>query len=369
MNVNLWKTSARRAPKSLSGSPAALPGGDLLPAGAVGGEAPSAVPATPSTVAAAGSGLTSPGAGSDVAAHYSSAPNEVASGTPTGPGARAPERPNDEGAGHRPTVAAAAPPTPRKCRLDSGSLIEARSDESGVRVPGSASGEAKDPAGPADNATARAVVGAPSNYLDFIADLEDALATAEATRPPREFAPDTEERVDWLLRKLFEDQERAARIRAAAEARCAEIDGRMRYLASKYAAPLAEFVESELPKARRGAKSIRLSEGIVGFRDEKGGPRVEDVRAVERWAEAHDDPTAPRFGEWAYRVDKDRVLAHVLATGESVPGVEIREPKRLLYAQSDLRDPRGKKAMKTIQITRLAAEALVAPPADEPEEE
>jgi hypothetical protein len=266
------------------------------------------------------------------------------------------------GIGHAPAVA------PEKCRSDSGSLVEARSDESGDRNPGSASGEAKDPAGPAESAAERSVVGAPSSYLAFVADLEDALAAAEATRPPREFAPDTEERVDWLLRKLFEDQERASRIRAAAEARCAEIEGRMRYLAAKYATPLADYVEGMIAGKPR-KKSIRLSEGLVGFRDEKGGPRVVDLADATRWAEAQDDPTAPRFGAWRYVADKDALIAHVEATGESVPGVEIRAPKRLLYAQSDLRDARGKKAMRTIQITRLAAEALVAPPADEPEEE
>jgi hypothetical protein len=242
----------------------------------------------------------------------------VDSGTPTGPDARAPERPTNEGAGHRPTVGAAAPPS--------------------------------------------------ESYLAFVSDLEEALERAEATRPPREFAPDTEERVDWLLRKLFEDQERASRIRAAAEARCAEIEGRMRYLAAKYATPLADYVEGMIAGKPR-KKSIRLSEGLVGFRDEKGGPRVFDLADATRWAEAQDDPTAPRFGAWRYVADKDALIAHVEATGESVPGVEIRAPKRLLYAQSDLRDARGKKAMRTIQITRLAAEALVAPPADEPEEE
>lgn len=359
--MNLWKTSPRRAPKSLSGSPAALPGGDLLPAGAVGGAAPSAVPAPPLTPdrAEVRNDPSSVGhhGGRALALATDTTTSDRAEGAlrpsaaTTGPGI-VPERPNDEGAGHRPTVAAAAPPT-----------AAPSPGPSSEGAPAVTTARARWSDGPAG-------VGAPvASYLDFVADLEDALAAAETARPPREFAPDTEERVDWLLRKLFEDQERAARIRAAAEARCAEIEGRMRYLASKYAVPLAEYLEGELPKARKGAKSIRLSEGIVGFRDEKGGPRVEDVREVERWAEAHDDPTAPRFGEWAYRVDKDRVLAHVLATGESVPGVEIREPRRLLYAQSDLRDARGKKAMKTVQITRLAAEALVAPPADEPEEE
>lgn len=363
MNVNLWTAPrARRAPVtgpkaapasdsssgvavagptlSLSGPPADSPGGALLPAGAVGGEVPSAVPAT--YTASSSASMPAAGPSSQRAADDAA--------TTTGPGI-VPERPNDEGAGHRPTVAAAAPP--------SAAPSPGPSSEGAPAVTTARARWSDGPAG----------VGAPTeSYLAFVADLEEALELAEATRPPREFAPDTEERVDWLLRKLFEDQERVSRIRAAADARAAEIEGRMRYLAAKYATPLADYVEGMIAGKPR-KKSIRLSEGLVGFRDEKGGPRVTDLADATRWAEAQDDPTAPRFGAWRYVVDKDALLAHVDKTGESVPGVEIRAPKRLLYAQSDLRDARGKKAMKTIQITRLAAEALVAPPADEPEEE
>lgn len=124
MNVNLWTAPrARRAPVtgpkaapasdsssgvavagptlSLSGPPADSPGGALLPAGAVGGEVPSAVPAT--YTASSSASMPAAGPSSQRAADDAA--------TTTGPGARAPERPVDEGAGHRPTVAAAAPPT------------------------------------------------------------------------------------------------------------------------------------------------------------------------------------------------------------------------------------------------------------------
>jgi len=236
--------------------------------------------------------------------------------------------------------------------------------------PGPAAVAAPGPVPAHDGARAEgAGPGAITSYRDLVDDLEEALAGAERVAPPRQFSPDTEERVDWLLRKLFEDQERINRIQAAADMRIAEVEGGMLYLASRYAEPLAEFLEGALRHARRGAKSVRLSEGLLGFRSEKGGPRVTDKAEATRWAEAHDDPTAPRFGEWVYVADPKKLVAHVVNTAEPIPGVEIREPRRLLYAQSDLRDGRGKKCMRTIQITRLATKALGAPEADEPEEE
>lgn len=226
---------------------------------------------------------------------------------------------------------------------------------------------------------AGALVPAPSTYISLLAQLEEALAQAEAEveddrRLERiAFVPNTPEKVAWLMRLLFELQEQGARILATAEARLRAIEASQKRLGAHYAAPLLDHLRIQLLYARGGSKerkSVRLEEGVLGRRKVKGtgGVQLVDVDAAAAHAEATDDPIAPRLGAWVTRYDLDRAryLARAAAlfdqAGELLPGCSFVPEAEILYVKSDL------PGMKQIPLARVSVGGQIAARAPQEEE-
>lgn len=234
-----------------------------------------------------------------------------------------------------------------------------------AEAPGAATPRAASPVPPREGAK-------PDTYLELLGALEQALAQVEAEEAAdRElarvaFVPDTPEKVAWLMRLLFELQERAARILAAAEARVRAIEHDLRRLGRAYAAPLREHLRRELAqvRGRRNPKSVRLDEGTLGTRAVAGtgGLQITDAATARAHAETTDDPTAPALGAWVtrYALDERRYLARAAeafaATGELLPGVSWVAAAEVLYVHSDLRDARGKRVMKQLPLARIVTD-------------
>lgn len=240
---------------------------------------------------------------------------------------------------------------------------------SAVAAPGATTAPSAAPA----STPAREGAGAkPDTYLELLAALEQALAQVEAEQAAdRElarvaFVPDTPEKVAWLMRLLFELQERAARILAAAEARVRALEYDIRRLGYAYAAPLREHLRRELAqvRGRRNPKSVRLEEGTLGTRAVAGtgGLQITDPATARAHAETTDDPTAPALGEWVtrYALDERRYLARAAeafsATAELLPGVSWVAAAEVLYVHSDLRDARGNRVMKQLPLARIVTD-------------
>lgn len=211
----------------------------------------------------------------------------------------------------------------------------------------------------------------PSSYVDFLGELEAAFAEVVAVREAeqREQLGQalSDERAHWLARRFLELQEEEARVTAAYKSRIAAIRYNLSYLARRFEVSLAGWLARQLQGRRTKANHVKFDEGLIGFREPKPRPRVIDREAAARWAELHDDPAAPQFGRYGYVLDARKLIAHVEATGDAIPGIDSPPPERFLYVQNQLRAPNGKKVFRQIGISKFArgAPALPAPEIDD----
>lgn len=134
-------------------------------------------------------------------------------------------------------------------------------------------------------------------------------------RPP--WAVVSEDDAAWAADKVLAARERHARIVAACAAQVAAA-AREVARAEGYFLPLLEDWARRHPPAR--GRTIHLPTGQLAFRCVPGGPRVVDDAAALSWARGS-LPAAVRVVE---SVDKRAITAHVAATGELPPGVEVK---------------------------------------------
>ena len=127
----------------------------------------------------------------------------------------------------------------------------------------------------------------------------------------------TEADAIWAADRLLTARQRRDRIVEQCRAMITRAE-RDAERAESYFLPLLENWARLNPPTR--GRTVHLPTGQLAFRRVPGGPRVVDDAAALAWArEAL--PVAVRVVE---RVDAATIKAHVLATGELPPGVEIK---------------------------------------------
>lgn len=171
---------------------------------------------------------------------------------------------------------------------------------------------------------------APSGYLVTEAGLE-ALRTAvivpddleDTEDAPDVFTPDTEAKADWVLGKIADARTRAARIRENAELIAREQDRQAEMLEWKFGPALQDFARRELAGGKK--KSIRLFNGVIGYRTKPGSVSVTDETAALTWARENAPEAVTE------RLDK-RALADTLkASGEIVTFAQFSAPEEVFY--------------------------------------
>lgn len=210
------------------------------------------------------------------------------------------------------------------------------------------------PAAAPQNLPARA-----ATYYDFAADAMQALEQAEAdiafedeAREQPVFHIQTREHLEWYVRLMTELAAARARVREQAERMEAQLEGQLRYLARRFAPEAQPVVDELLAQSKPKKRSVDLFAGRIGYRTTAGAPTVADRAATTAWALEQEDAEA--FGKYAYNLDARKVIAHVKATAEPVPGVEFREPRESMYLEAG--------------GARLDLTELAAPPAIESQE-
>lgn len=137
---------------------------------------------------------------------------------------------------------------------------------------------------------------------------------APAERPP--WAVASEADAIWAADRVLTARQRRDRIVEQCRAMIARAE-RDAQRAEAFFLPLLEHWARLNPPAK--GKTIHLPTGQLAFRRVPGGPRVVDDAAALDWARAA-LPDAVRVVE---SVDKAAIKAHIAATGELPPGVEI----------------------------------------------
>ena len=145
---------------------------------------------------------------------------------------------------------------------------------------------------------------------------------AEEAETPEVFTPDTESKADWLLGKIADARARAARVRENAEkiarAHDAEADG----LEFRFGPALQAFAQKELTGKR---KSLRLLNGVIGYRTHPAGVTITDPTDAGKWAR--------EFCPAAIVTSLDRkvLAAALLETGESVGFARFTPAEEVFY--------------------------------------
>ena len=143
--------------------------------------------------------------------------------------------------------------------------------------------------------------------LDALNNAETVPDEPEETDP---FTPDTADKVDWVLSKIADRRTAAARIRENAELMARAEERKAEMLEWRYGAAMQTWLRAELEGGRK--KSVRLYNGVLGYRQKPAGVSVTNEAAALAWAREH-LPEAV-----AVRLDKKVLAEALLTSGEAV---------------------------------------------------
>ena len=170
----------------------------------------------------------------------------------------------------------------------------------------------------------------PEQIDTYLHHMEQAqTVTPDTTDTPAEpaFAIDSEERANWLLRKLGNLEAEQARIKAQSAAMLKQVEGERESLMNRFGSELAQWTEEEIQRRGGKRKSLTLIQGTVAFRTV-----AESVKVAE---DAEQLPEALALAEqWEAvetKIDRAAFLAKARAyleeTGEVAPGVVVTPAK------------------------------------------
>jgi phage host-nuclease inhibitor protein Gam len=137
------------------------------------------------------------------------------------------------------------------------------------------------------------------------------------------FMPDTADKADWVLGKIADARARAARIRENMELMAREADREAEGLHWRFGAALQTFLRAELEGGKK--KSLRLPNGVLGYRTKPAGVSVTDPAAALAWAREN----LP--GAVLEALDKKALTEALLATGEALPFAALNAAEETFY--------------------------------------
>ena len=137
------------------------------------------------------------------------------------------------------------------------------------------------------------------------------------------FTPDTAEKANWVLGKMADARARAARIRENAEMMARAEDREADALEWRFGPALQTFLRAEVAGGKR--KSVRLYNGVLGYRQKPVALQVTDPAAALEWARVN-LPVAV-----VSSVDKKALAETLLTTGEAVDFARLLPAGEVFY--------------------------------------
>ena len=140
--------------------------------------------------------------------------------------------------------------------------------------------------------------------------------------PGDPFVVDTEEKVEWLLRRLACMESERSRVKAQAQAIVGGLDRDIKTLRERFEPDLRAFAQRRIERDGGRRKSVELLQGTLAFRSVPQGLRVCDESEAQRYAATNsmEDAFVSRFNAAAYR---EIALGRLRGAGEILPGIEI----------------------------------------------
>jgi hypothetical protein len=155
------------------------------------------------------------------------------------------------------------------------------------------------------------------------AETPDCAERSDCAETPDAFTPDTAEKADWVLGKIAAARAAAARIRLNAELMAREQEREAEGLEWRFGAALQTWLQAELLGGRK--KSVRLYNGVLGYRTKPAGVHVTDPAAALSWARE----SLP--GAVVEALDKKVLAAALLETGEALPWASFTPAEDVFY--------------------------------------
>ncbi|HUT76638.1 MAG TPA: host-nuclease inhibitor Gam family protein [Polyangia bacterium] len=145
-----------------------------------------------------------------------------------------------------------------------------------------------------------------------------------------EFRIDSEEKLDWLLRKMLQIDAAEEAVKANSKAEIESLRAQRATLKNRFNADVEQFLtervyaKSNLKKdGTPRKKTFQFLYGKAGLRAQAPGWVLEDKEAALAWARNH-VPAAVKT-ETAYSLDLDEYKATATASGEVLPGIVWKE--------------------------------------------
>jgi len=162
----------------------------------------------------------------------------------------------------------------------------------------------------------------------------EAIDTETTASEKEEFIIDTEERLNWYLRKLANLDAERQRIKSQAAAMIARLDTDENGLKHRFESQVIEFTRRQIEGTRR--KSYQTLQGTLSFRTVPPSLKITDEDAALTFAQKYSVclDTAPRLDPVKYREHAKIFLAD---SGELIPGVELsssRESFSITFGKS-----------------------------------
>jgi hypothetical protein len=145
----------------------------------------------------------------------------------------------------------------------------------------------------------------------------------EAIAEP-EFRIDSDERAEWLLRKLANIEAEKARVQAQAAAMLRALESDAERLHFLFGGQLQDYVRLKIAQAGGRRKSVLFFNATAGFRTVPPGLRLADPGAAFHYAQETGVAlkSTVSLDTTAYR---DAAAAHFRDTGGFLPGIEAYE--------------------------------------------
>lgn len=155
--------------------------------------------------------------------------------------------------------------------------------------------------------------------------MENVIENDEITELPERFAIDSEDRANWLLRKLANLNAERERIKAQSAAMIKRLDTEYNSLSDRFLPELEAWSRERIEQAGGKRKSLPLFQGTVAFRKVPQGLKITDRWAATLYAQQNQyefshNPLTVDVDSYIYAKQADD---HFKATGELLPGMEI----------------------------------------------
>lgn len=124
---------------------------------------------------------------------------------------------------------------------------------------------------------------------------------------------------NWVVRKIVEARQYAARVKAWGEAELRRAQRQEQFFLMRYGRQLEDWARQRIDQQHDGRRSANLPAGAIGFRTQPRRLSIVDEKVLLAWCRAH-LPAVIRVIE---TVPKSPLIEHFQATGECPEGVEI----------------------------------------------